>query len=114
MRAHVVESGVVTNTIMVDSLSDLPNLIDGTVGGIGDTWDGTTLTSPNKPSATEETALKAHGGRVKRDELLAETDWIASSDVTMSDDWKTYRQALRDVPTQSSFPETITWPTKPS
>ena len=32
----------------------------------------------------------------------------------MSDDMKTYRQALRDVPTQAGFPHTITWPTKPS
>ena len=35
--------------------------------------------------------------RDKRNNLLAETDWMASSDVTMSDDWKTYRQALRDI-----------------
>jgi|TARA_Y100000114_G_scaffold35240_1_gene30783 hypothetical protein len=36
--------------------------------------------------------------RQKRNELLIETDWMANSDVTMSDDWKTYRQALRDLP----------------
>ena len=35
--------------------------------------------------------------RFKRNNLLAETDWMANSDVTMSDDWKTYRQALRDL-----------------
>ena len=32
----------------------------------------------------------------------------------MSDEWRTYRQALRDVPTQEGFPNTVTWPTKPS
>ena len=52
--------------------------------------------------------------REERDDKLAETDWMANSDVTMSDDWATYRQALRDVPTQAGFPNTITWPTKPS
>ena len=36
--------------------------------------------------------------RHKRNELLIETDWMANSDVTMSDDWKTYRQQLRDLP----------------
>jgi hypothetical protein len=36
--------------------------------------------------------------RIKRNELLTETDWMANSDVTMSDDWKTYRQELRDLP----------------
>ena len=51
--------------------------------------------------------------RLKRNALLAETDWRAMSDLTLSDDWKTYRQALRDVPTQSD-PDNITWPTKPS
>jgi hypothetical protein len=38
------------------------------------------------------------GLRLKRNKLLAETDWMANSDVTISDDWKTYRQALRDLP----------------
>lgn len=35
--------------------------------------------------------------RKQRDNLLAETDWMANSDVTMSDSWKTYRQELRDI-----------------
>ena len=51
--------------------------------------------------------------RNERDFKLQETDWRASSDLTLSDTWKTYRQALRDVPTQSD-PFNITWPTKPS
>jgi len=50
--------------------------------------------------------------REQRDEKLQETDWRASSDLTLSDAWKTYRQALRDIPTQSD-PFNITWPTKP-
>ena len=36
--------------------------------------------------------------REQRNALLAETDWMANSDVTISNDWKTYRQALRDLP----------------
>ena len=55
----------------------------------------------------------AKSARNSRDALLKETDHYALSDVTMSDDMKTYRQALRDVPQQSDFPSTITWPTKP-
>ena len=51
--------------------------------------------------------------RSERDLKLQETDWRASSDLTLSDAWKTYRQALRDVPTQSD-PFNNTWPTKPS
>jgi hypothetical protein len=61
--------------------------------------------------------------RKQRNELLAETDWMANSDVTMSDEWKKYRQDLRDItkqtPTSDELDEhflykTITFPTKPS
>ena len=51
--------------------------------------------------------------RFKRNRLLTETDWMANSDVTMSDEWKTYRQALRDLPANTKDPENPTWPTKP-
>jgi len=52
--------------------------------------------------------------RKERDAKLAATDWRASSDVTLSSQWRTYRQSLRDVPTQAGFPNSITWPTEPS
>ena len=74
-----------------------------------------------------QTAL-ANGGvvamaqlRIKRNELLIETDWMSASDYTMSDAWTTYRQALRDLPannTNASWDGTtlgnVTFPTKPS
>lgn len=53
----------------------------------------------------------ANEARDKRNALLVETDWTASSDVTMSDAMKAYRQALRDVPAQDGFPTDINWPT---
>ena len=55
----------------------------------------------------------AKSARSKRDELLKETDHYGLSDVTMSTEMTTYRQALRDVPQQTDFPSTISWPTKP-
>jgi len=54
--------------------------------------------------------------RKKRNNLLKETDWMANSDVTMSDDWKTYRQALRDLPFGLDTVEKVNvkeFPTKP-
>jgi len=51
--------------------------------------------------------------RSQRNYKLKDTDWRASSDLTMSDAWKTYRQALRDITTQAD-PFSITWPTEPS
>ena len=54
--------------------------------------------------------------RERRNQLLAETDFYGNSDVTMSDDMKTYRQALRDLPAGKDTVEkceNATWPTKP-
>ena len=61
--------------------------------------------------------------RLERNARIAETDWRASSDLTISDDWKTYRQALRDLPATASPSldsnydldlTSVTWPTDPS
>ena len=54
--------------------------------------------------------------RTRRDQLLAETDFYALSDVTLSDDMKTYRQNLRDFPDGKDTVAKCTdatWPTKP-
>ena len=55
--------------------------------------------------------------RRQRDALLAETDWMGNQDYSITDAWKTYRQALRDVTSQTPSDNTlsnINWPTKPS
>ena len=54
--------------------------------------------------------------RAKRNRLLAETDFYALSDVTLSSDMTTYRQALRDLPAGKDTVDkcnNATWPTKP-
>ena len=54
--------------------------------------------------------------RQQRNQLLEDTDWMGNSDVTMSEDWKTYRQALRDITKQTPSDDAlsnITWPKKP-
>ena len=51
--------------------------------------------------------------RTKRNQLLAETDYLALSDVTLSTDMRTYRQKLRDLPSNTSDPANPVWPTKP-
>ena len=60
--------------------------------------------------------------REERDRRIALTDWRASSDLTLSNAWKTYRQALRDLTTQTPKLNSdyeldltsVTWPTEPS
>tara|TARA_A100001011_G_scaffold25930_1_gene25508 strand:+ start:663 stop:956 length:294 start_codon:yes stop_codon:yes gene_type:complete len=66
----------------------------------------------NATSARRMTELRS-----QRDILLAETDFYALGDVTMSDSMKTYRQALRDITSQTPTDinlSNINWPTKPS
>jgi hypothetical protein len=53
------------------------------------------------------------GLRVRRNRRLAETDWAALSDVSMTDDIRAYRQALRDLPANTVDPANPVWPTKP-
>ena len=62
---------------------------------------------PARPPKTEAQI------RSERDQLIAATDWWATSDRTMTAAQTAYRQALRDLTDQAGFPEDITWPTKP-
>ena len=55
----------------------------------------------------------AADARDKRNQLLASTDWTANSDVTMTTEMTAYRTLLRNLPEQSEFPTTITWPIAP-
>ncbi len=87
--------------------ADTPTLVGGT-------W---TITKSTVALTAEEiqanSDAEAQLVRGKRDDLIAKTDWMALSDVTMSAEWQAYRQALRDIPEQEGFPDNVTWPTKP-
>jgi hypothetical protein len=78
-----------------------------------DNGDVQTVEAQQAAYDAANTASLAAEERSKRDLLLAETDHYGLSDVTMSDAMTTYRQALRDVPQQETFPSSITWPEKP-
>ncbi len=67
----------------------------------------------SQPTSEQILAEKWNNIRIQRNNKLFQTDWRACSDLTLSDEWKNYRQALRDVPTQSD-PDNIAWPTEPS
>ena len=79
--------------------------------------DGVTTTKAEHEAAYQATldANTATANRATRNAKLAETDFYALSDVTMSDAMATYRQALRDLPDHSNWPnlEDADWPTKP-
>ena len=97
----------------------------------GNQYSGITWVSGTKPTEAEvgakiielDTAEPMRLLRIERDKRLAACDWRASSDLTISNAWKTYRQALRDLPA-SATPKldsryeldltSVTWPTQPS
>jgi hypothetical protein len=62
----------------------------------------------------EKTAQMASVAREQRNHLLTQSDWSQLADATGDKSaWAAYRQALRDVPGQNGFPQTIEWPNKP-
>ena len=89
--------------------------IDGTYYHLK--WDGSKIVKDDDALATYQLSEKWKDVRSQRDRLLNETDWVVTkateTETSVSSAWKSYRQALRDVPSQSD-PDNITWPTKPS
>jgi len=99
---------------------------------VGTDYSGLTwISSDTKPSESEidaeitrlTNAEPMKLLRIERDRLLAATDWRASSDLTLADSWKTYRQSLRDLPASSTPTldsdgnldmSSVTFPTEPS
>lgn len=79
--------------------------------------DGNTVTLDEDAVASETTTVvngwNLAALRKKRNRLLAETDYLALSDVTLSSEMTTYRQALRDLPANTTDPANPVWPTKP-
>lgn len=113
-------TNIVENVCIVDDVNNVPSFLIGEgqvlatnhTGEIDDVWDGSSYTTPTPPdNRTNEE--KWADIRSKRDKLLAETDFYALSDVTMSTEMTTYRQALRDLPSTQSDPDNITWPERP-
>lgn len=109
MRAAIIDNGIVSNVWEVPSLDiyegvELIEVPDDVNTG----WlysDGSFL-APAITVTPEEI-------RAERNYLLSLTDWMALSDNTMTTEWASYRQALRDITSQSGFPYSVEWPVKP-
>ena len=107
MKAHVIENNIVINTIEVGSLDFMPNLVEATEGGIGWSYVDGIFTAPVITFTAEEI-------RSLRDAKLTQSDWTQVADAPVDQAaWATYRQALRDIPSQAGFPNEVTWPTEP-
>jgi len=91
---------------------------------IGSNWHTKYVLGPiftGETAAADEAAYKATKNaeraaviRQERSVKLKECDWTQTADSPVNKEtWATYRQSLRDVPSQEGFPWTITWPTQP-
>lgn len=89
-------------------ISSQPSLINGN-------WVLTkSIVDKTTDEITADTDTKAIQMRTLRNQRLAQTDWCAGTDLTMSAEMAAYRQALRDVPAQEGFPYAVVWPTAPN
>lgn len=83
-------------------------------GAFHQTWE---LTPKSEQELQTERALAAIKAREMRNKYLAESDWTQFADSPIAVEkkaaWAAYRQALRDVPVQVGFPNSIQWPVKP-
>lgn len=90
-------------------------------------WKNTEVTKPTETEVNNKITELQNAEpmrllRIERDSRLTSCDWRASSDLTLADAWKTYRQALRDLPASASPKldsngeldfSSVTWPTQP-
>ena len=111
MRALIIENEKIINIIEVKELSDAAGAVADDGGHVGWDYKDGKSSDPNPISID-----KAANARIKRNYKIQATDWTQGADVPTSikSKWTDYRQKLRDVPAQSDFPETITWPTEPT
>ena len=74
------------------------------------------LTIADLPTADELSAITAKDKRIKRNQLLADSDWTQMNDSPLTDEaktsWATYRQSLRDITADESWPD-VTFPATP-
>ena len=81
---------------------------------LGPVFTGDTAAADETAYKAQKDAEQAAEVRTSRTQKLKDCDWTQIADSTADKTaWATYRQALRDVPAQTGFPWTITWPTQP-
>jgi hypothetical protein len=103
--AELADNGDILEVAATPSRTATQTLDWGSGSVVGGKWQRWTLRNKTDAELMREV-------RGTRDDLLKETDWYALSDVTMSSDMTTYREALRDLPANDELTK-IVYPTKP-
>lgn len=113
MRFAIVNDGIVVNTAEAEQqFGNSVGWIECTANvGIGWTYVNGVFIEPIDTTSNEEKSLLI---RTERNKILFDSDWTQVADAPVDQAaWATYRQALRDVPAQEGFPNTVDWPTQP-
>jgi hypothetical protein len=112
MRYAILDNNVVVNIIVSDSAFGEDWLADPTCN-IGDVWDGEKFITPG--STEEEIDSEWRMLRSSRNVLLSACDWTQIADAPVDDlAWAVYRQALRDLPSNTTDPFNPVWPEMPA
>jgi hypothetical protein len=80
---------------------------------LGGSWDGVSFGPRDTRTDAQKTEDAWSELRRRRNRELTKTDWWAVGDLTMTDEQRVYRQALRDLPANTTDPANPVWPTKP-
>ena len=112
MKYAILQGDVVINVAVADEPLD-SNWIEAHDASIGDVWDGEKFLTPGPTD--EDVKEKWTEVRKRRDSLLSASDWTQLADAPVDDlVWAVYRQALRDLPANTSDPLNPVWPEMPA
>lgn len=97
-----------------EALNTFVGLVANNPFPVGSTFDGVVVHSVSSVVNETQSTEEADAIREKRNVLLSASDWTQLADAPVDQAaWATYRQALRDITDQPSFPSEVTWPTAP-
>jgi hypothetical protein len=115
---YKIATGEITRCVITqdpaEQLTEDESYLDGEFSDITyHVVNGEAVIKQNNTFDAEDAAMKI---RIKRNKLLTACDWTQVNDVSIatSQKWATYRQALRDITEQTTFPQNVTWPVAPT
>ena len=113
---HIIGRALGPDEVLIEDHGDGPVLTSWNVSGV----DRPTQSEIDAVSDSDaESTIGLRGLRIVRNKKLAETDWVVIKEreeggsVSNFADWKTYRQALRDITNSATSLDDVTWPEKP-
>jgi hypothetical protein len=116
-RLEFYPNSIIIDTNLIVEDFDLYEVLDGKTPTLIQGWEAVKKERADLYEAEQKQAQEEGSRlqvRLERDSLLLSSDWTQVADAPVDKiAWSTYRQALRDIPSQAGFPNEITWPTEP-